>query len=173
MMCCRSSDGAITDYEKMREFVAYLTSTVAERLRREGQVASGVKTFITTKSFAEKKYMGSHGVIMPEATSFTPRLIDFALMNLDRVYRPGYKYLRAGVFLWGLNKNKFHQMDLFDAQAAGKHLALMNALDGINAKYGRDTVFVGSIGVERDWLSRAADPSPYYTTRWKELVRVG
>ncbi len=173
MMCCRSSDGPIIGYEKMREFVAYLTSTVAERLRSEDQVAAGIKTYITTKQFAEKKYSGSYGVLMPEATSFTPRLVDFAVKNLDKIYRHGYKYLRAGVFLWGLNKNKFHQMDLFDTQNTQKHLSLMNAFDGINAKYGRDTVFVGSIGVERDWLSRAADPPKFYTTRWAELVRVG
>ena len=172
MMCCRSSDGPIMSYEKMREFVAYLTSTVAERLRTENQVAAGIRTYITTKQFAQKNYSGSYGVLMPEATSFTPRLVDFAVRNLNRIYRPGYKYLRAGVFLWGLNKNRFHQMDLFDAQNANKHLSLMKALDNINAKYGRDTIFVGSIGLERDWLSRAAAPSKFYTTRWEELAKV-
>ena len=173
MMCCRSSDGPILSYEKLREFVAYLASTVAERLRSENQVAAGIKTYITTKQFDQKRYSNAHGVMMPEATSFTPRLVDFAISNLDRIYQPGFKYRRAGVFLWGLNKNKFVQMDLFDAQNATKHLSLMKTLDQINAKYGRDTVFIGSIGLERDWLSRAADPPKFYTTRWKELAKVG
>ncbi|MEM8484220.1 MAG: Y-family DNA polymerase [Bacteroidota bacterium] len=173
MMCCRSSDGPITSYEKLREFVAYLASTVAERLRSENQVAAGIRTYITTKQFEQRKYSKAHGVLMPEATAFTPRLVDFAIQNLKQIYRPGFRYRRAGVFLWGLNKNKFLQMDLFDAQHASKHLTLMDTLDKINARYGRDTVFVGSIGVERDWLSRAADPPKFYTTRWHDLARVG
>ena len=62
---------------------------------------------------------------------------------------------------------------LFDA-ARPRSDALMAAMDRVNARYGRNSVFPAAIGVERGWRLRAAHHSPRYTTRISELpiVRV-
>jgi DNA polymerase V len=48
----------------------------------------------------------------------------------------------------------------------------MRAVDELNARYGRGTVFPAAVGVERPWRQRAAHHSPRYTTRLSDLPRV-
>ena len=173
MMCCRSFSRPIETYDEMKQAVAFLTSTVAERLRSENQVAAGIQVYLTTKKFgAGPHYSNSYGFLMPEATSFTPRMVQYAQQCLKRIYRSGYKYRRAGIFLSGLNNNRFLQLDIFDGQQAEQHLSLMEALDRINTRYGRDTIFIGAVGTERRWLSRSSQKPPSYTTQWSDLVSV-
>lgn len=45
----------------------------------------------------------------------------------------------------------------------------MAAMDRVNARYGRNSVFPAAVGVERGWRLRAAHHSPRYTTRLDEL----
>lgn len=45
----------------------------------------------------------------------------------------------------------------------------MMALDRINTRFGRGTVFPAAVGIERAWAQRAACRSPRYTTRIGEL----
>ena len=48
----------------------------------------------------------------------------------------------------------------------------MAAVDQVNAKFGRNTLFPATMGIERGWKLRAAHHSPRYTTRLDELPRV-
>ena len=46
---------------------------------------------------------------------------------------------------------------------------LMKVMDGLNDRYGANTVFPASAGIKRPWRLRADHHSPRYTTRWNEL----
>ncbi len=48
----------------------------------------------------------------------------------------------------------------------------MAALDRVNAKHGRGTLFPAAMGIERGWKLWAAHHLPRYTTRLDELPRV-
>ena len=51
----------------------------------------------------------------------------------------------------------------------------MQALDGVNRRYGRGTVQLGSAGLDgnvRVWSMRQERRTPGYTTRWDELAVV-
>jgi DNA polymerase V len=50
--------------------------------------------------------------------------------------------------------------------------ALMSVLDSINARYGWDTLTVAAAGTRKDWVARAENKPPCYTTRWSELPKV-
>ena len=60
---------------------------------------------------------------------------------------------------------------LFEAQSP-KSGALMAAMDRVNAKHGRGTLFPAAAGIKLGWKLRAAHRSPRYTTRLDELPRV-
>jgi DNA polymerase V len=45
----------------------------------------------------------------------------------------------------------------------------MGAVDRVNAKWGRETVFLAACGVARPWGMRQALRSPRYTLAWAEL----
>lgn len=50
--------------------------------------------------------------------------------------------------------------------------ALIDAIDRINSRCGRDTVFYASSGIKKEWEMKRAKLSPSYTTRWSDLPRV-
>jgi len=45
----------------------------------------------------------------------------------------------------------------------------MEALDGVNARFGRGSLFVARTGVRKAWAVRADMRSPAYTTRLGEV----
>ena len=49
----------------------------------------------------------------------------------------------------------------------------MLAMDQINHRWGRDTLYYAGTGQERAWAGRQAFESPAYTTDWEALPRVG
>ena len=53
-----------------------------------------------------------------------------------------------------------------------KSLARMQALDALNARFGRGTVGFGTAGERQPWGLRREFISPRYTTVWDELLRV-
>ena len=76
--------------------------------------------------------------------------------------------MRAGVLLHDLHASADAPADLFRTPRAGSD-ALMAAVDALNGRYGRGTVFPAAAGVERAWAQQAAHRSRRYTTRLGEL----
>jgi DNA polymerase V len=49
---------------------------------------------------------------------------------------------------------------------------LMCALDGLNRRYGRGTILLGSTGLQGDqrrWSMKQERRTPQYTTRWEDM----
>lgn len=46
---------------------------------------------------------------------------------------------------------------------------LMNALDGLNQRFGRGTVKVSTQGAFKEWQMKQERKSPNYTTSWDEV----
>ncbi len=83
----------------------------------------------------------------------------------------GYRYVKAGVLLNDLCPPEAAPPALFDAPAPRSD-QLMRAMDKLNTRFGRNTVFPAAMGIEKGWRLRAAHRSPRYTTRLDELPRV-
>ncbi len=106
-------------------------------------------------------------------TADTRALIAAALPCLEAAWQgpQGFHYVKAGVLLDDLCRAEEAPPILFDA-AAPKSEALMAAMDRVNAKFGRGTLFPAAVGIERGWKQQAAHHSPRYTTQLDELPRV-
>ena len=63
------------------------------------------------------------------------------------------------------------QGDLLEAVHADKH-KLMEALDNLNARYGRGAVKVSTQGAYAGWQMKQERKSPNYTTSWSEVPLV-
>jgi DNA polymerase V len=102
------------------------------------------------------------------------RLLQAALAGLETLYRPGYRYQKAGVMLLALQRAGTVQLDCF-ADAAAATLdpireRLMAAVDAINRRQGRGAVRFAGEGCARPWAMRSKNRTPCYTTRWDELA---
>ena len=64
------------------------------------------------------------------------------------------------------------QGGLFDRPDDARSIARMQALDALNAKFGRGTVTFASMGRKPGWKLRTDFISPRYTTAWEDLLSV-
>ena len=72
--------------------------------------------------------------------------------------------------LLDLSPNTIVQHSFFDDhEFKQKSKRIMEALDSLNNRYGRDTVRLGSAGTTATWSMKAGNKTPCYTTRWDEL----
>ncbi len=168
----RSFGRAVTSLGELKEAVASYAARGAEKLRSQGSAASFLTVFIATNRFVPEDPQYSNGVTvsLPVPSSYTPLLIRAALQLLERIYRSGFRYKKAGVMLTGIIPEWDRQLDLFrPVRETERQLGLMRVMDGINRGMGRDTLRFASQGIEPAWGMRRAYLSRRYTTRWDEI----
>ncbi len=111
-------------------------------------------------------------VMLPKATSYTTELMDHALPLVDQLFRPGQKYLKAGVIMGELVPDDAVQSDIFSAPLHQNQRSLMDAVDNINFSMRGDVVKYVASGLKRNWKMRQDMRSGKYTTRWEELYEI-
>jgi len=166
----RSFGQPVETLADLQEAVATYTAQAAYKLRSAGLRATVVDVFIRTNSFRQEdaQYCNRKTFTLPVPSSHTATLIKVALASLRTMYRSGYRYQKAGVLLNGLVPECFEQLPLFAAPPP-RAASLMNAVDQINRRWGRDTIQSAAAGLVKEWRFRQLKKSPAYTTRWSEL----
>jgi DNA polymerase V len=171
--CSRSFGAPVESLDEMREAVAAYTTKAAERLRRSKLAAGVVTVFVSTNRFgAGPQYSNSKTFELAYPTDSTGELMEWAFKALAVIYRPGYRYKKAGVMLNGLSPAGELTMRLFGEDKFERSRRAMKAVDEINAKCGRDTVRVGAARRGGKWETRHERRSRRYTTRLGEVLRV-
>jgi DNA polymerase V len=104
-------------------------------------------------------------------TNDTRELVEAVLAGLRRIYRGGFRYIKAGVMLSDIAPAGIGQGDLFtDHPTAPSNSDLMKTMDQINIKMGKGVLKLASDGVMQSWQMKTGNRSPAYTTRWSELA---
>jgi DNA polymerase V len=136
-----------------------------------------VKVWLETNRFRpqDPQYHPCAGVRLPNPTDDLADLTYTASIVLARIFKPGYRYTKAGVMLEELVDQDHVQGGLFDAaEVSPRRKALMAVVDHIHARFGRSEVGVGHAGVKatKVWTMRRGRLSPAYTTAWDQLLVV-
>ncbi|GAB4336152.1 MAG: Y-family DNA polymerase [Desulfobulbaceae bacterium] len=169
----RSFRRPVSSPAELREALSTYVSIAAAKLRREGLAATILHVFIRTSPHrtGQPQHAGHVTLTLDEATAATPVLIRAARKGLQRIHRPGHAYQKAGVMLTGLTTAGRVQRHLF-RPSPGDSAPLLEAMDRINDRWGRDTLRYASCGIDRPWRMAQDRKSPAYTTRWDELPLV-
>ncbi len=182
--CTRSFGQAVTELAHLREAIGSFSDRAARKLRDEGSVAGSVLVFIRTSPFREQDAQYARSVTVPlqRPSSDTREIAAAALKGLEGIYRPGYRYAKAGVMLLELGAATGTQGELDLGNASLKtdprRERLMRALDAVNDRFGLGTIRAGGTEVPRPgagprvWQMKQERRSPRYTTRWDELLVV-
>lgn len=169
----RSFGSYVYELEPLKEAVASYIAIAAEKLRSQGSLAGMVQVTIRTNPHQANSPQYQRGLTIPlsQASDDTLRLTKAALWGLQRIYRPGFAYQKAGVALLSLSAAGTPQMDLFSQ--ARDNTRLMQVMDRINGIWGRGTLRSAAEGVHQEWRMKRERMSPGYTTCWTELPLVG
>ncbi len=172
MAVTRSFGRPVTSLEDLMGAVSQFAMRAGEKLRAHGLVAGRLTAFFHTNRFKPDRpqHSAGRGVSLQPMTSDSFELIAAARAAVERAYRDGYEYTKAGVMLEQLVSQETRPRTLFeDIEGRERKVRLMHALDQINGKFGRMTAVPGSQGFDRPWKMRADMKSPAWTTRIDEL----
>lgn len=168
----RSFGHAVYDYNSLAESITLYMSRAAEKLRKQQYYAGSVYVFIRTSEHKPDQPYYSNGmtISMPSPTDDTRQLANVALWGLKQIYKPNFKYAKAGVMLSELVPLEGVQTDLFSqVQVSPKSKALMAAMDQINRKMGKEAIKLASEGFKSPWKMKQENKSPSYTTKWEDI----
>ncbi len=170
----RSFGNMLTDYAPLREAVANYANACALKLRRQRTCAGEIMVFINTNTFNPKdaQYAKNALLKLPMATNDSIELVKYALTLLRMIYRPGYRYKKAGVIVSAIVPADEVQVSLFDDIDRAGHKQLMATMDSINDRFGDNTVKLAALGNGKEWRLRQERLSPLYTTRWSDIIKV-
>jgi DNA polymerase V len=174
IMVSRSFGRRLTEFEPVREALAAYVTRIGEKLRRERLHARQMMIFLHNSPFdAKEAYFSRQASFqLAHPTSDTAELIHQACNALARIFRRGIHYNKCGVMLTELTPDTEYQGDFLDTRDIARSKQLMTALDAINRRMGRDTVFYAASGIRRDWAMARSMKSQHFTTDWQQILRI-
>lgn len=166
----RSFGTKVSEIESMKEAISLHTVRACEKLREEKVQAKQLTVFIRSNQYEKtsRQYSASltGKLVMPSQDSRD--LIKLALSLLEKIWKSGYRYAKAGIMLYDFYPADGNQNDLFEVDNKNvKKQQLMQTLDSINKNTGK--VFFAAQGIQRSWEMRRQYQSPAYTTNWRDL----
>jgi DNA polymerase V len=166
----------LTEYSLIQEATSYYVAEVADLLRQQNSVASYIEVFLTTNSFSniDQQYRNKIVITLEVPTNSTIKLTQEALKGLKKIFKPGYRYKKVGVHLFGLMDDSVIQTNLFYQPKKSESSKLTKVIDDLNSKFGKNKVKLASVGNrEKKWALIKEHRSPRFTTQWSELMTIG
>jgi DNA polymerase V len=170
IIASRSFGSMVTDLPVLKDALSTFVANACAKLRAQNSQAAVIQVFLQTNRFRKDlpQYSPSLAVPLPQPTHDTLVVNRWADALCERMFREGYQYKKAGVMLSELSPVTHQQDDWLEASPPG-HSKLMQALDHLNARYGRGAVKVSTQGAYQGWQMRQERKSPNYTTDWDDV----
>ncbi|MDT0501126.1 MULTISPECIES: Y-family DNA polymerase [unclassified Halomonas] len=173
------SFGRLTDNrDEIHEALRQFGQRGAEKLRTQDSLARAVYVFLKTNRHRQDLPQYSPGAVVELArpTDDSREILHAVGQAFAAIYRPHYRFMKAGVMLIDLIDANRQQMSLLESpqSAAERERSekLMATLDALNQRMGRGTIKLGMPSPSAAWHLRCANRSPRWTTRWKELPTI-
>jgi len=159
----------VTSLDELREAMARRAARAAEKIRDKGLVASRIIAFAHGSRYRPNPPSASRSARL-SPPSHDPRvIIGMASRMVESMFQPGGVYTKCGVLLEDLQPAGAGQADLFAAPDP-RAPALLAAMDGLNARFGRNTIAVAAQGYgPRSFDTKRSQKSPSWTTNIAEI----
>ena len=174
--CCvsRSFGKKVESLDKLKESITTHCLNAAEKIRTDKQTTRAVTVFIRTSPFDKnrKYYSNSITIELPVDTNNSLELVKTAINGLNKIYRYGYFYQKAGIILSKLKNSSEKELNLLTPILENKSKTLMKAIDFTNAKYGRNAISIAQAGINNDWKMRREHSSKIDTASFDSLPKI-
>ena len=165
----------ITELSQLSDAVSIFATIISRKLREQHLATEGINVFLHTNSHRPDlpQYCNSAYAPLGEPASDTMAIARAAQKALDTVFRPGFAYKRAGIFISETIPAKAVQPSLFNPQADRiRRQRLMETVDRINASsLTHDRVHIASY-TALEGLVNCNMRSPQYTARLDDIITV-
>ena len=174
IMSTRSFSKTTTKIAVLEDSVAYHISHAVEELRSEGALAQSLRVLIKPSRHSDWSLRGGTlEVILPEPTDDTRVFLKEARHLVEQLFEKDVPYKKAGIILSLITDKSSRSESLFAEVGANSRAdKLMETLDGLNTRFGKNTVTLGRLNKGKEWQTSSKFVSPQYTTAWSDIASV-
>lgn len=169
----RSFEGTITQFSDLEERISTFATSCAEKMRKQRSSCNALLVFV--RSDPHKKggfpYRNSCVLPLPYATNSSILLSKHAVMGLQKIFKKGVHYKKAGVMIMGLIPTEKRQLSIFQNNN-NKHLTLMQSVDRIHKRFGPHRVKLANQDLNRTWKMKQEHLSQRFTTELNEIITI-
>ncbi len=138
----------ITDPVQLKAEVSNFAADCAATLRRQHTLARAMTVFVATNHYRTDlpQYNNSISMHISPPTNVSAEITGYAMQLLEAIFRPGYKYKRAGVTITSVMRDRDLLRSLWDDEQDRHHRQhrLDEVIDSVNSQVGRGTLRLGS-----------------------------
>ena len=169
----RSFETNYTEFAQVSERITTFAVSCAEKLRKQHSVCNSLMVFIYTNRHRKDLPQYSRNIVvrLPFPTNSSIELAEFAVQALKHIFKEGYAYKKAGVIVQDFMPEATAQRSLFENRNE-KHIPLMQALDKLNAHFGKQKIRLSSQDIKRIWKMKQEKLSPSYTTKLSDIITI-
>ena len=169
----RSFEGTITQFSDLEERISTFATSCAEKMRKQRSSCNALLVFV--RSDPHKKggfsYRNSCVLPLPYATNSSILLSKYAVMGLQKIFKKGVHYKKAGVMIMGLIPTEKRQLSIFQNNN-NKHLTLMQSVDRIHKRFGPHRIKLANQDLNRTWKMKQEHLSQRFTTELNEIITI-
>ena len=138
----------------IRELSNFATAAT-RRLREKQLLCRTVTLFLATNRHRPDlpQYYNDDTIRLSSPTDDSLQVTETVMQLLDRLYLENYHYKQAGIILGQLQSSDGIQLDIFapdQVEEVSKQKRLMQAIDGINRRFGKNQIHFAIQGEEAD-----------------------
>jgi len=169
----RSFEKNYTELEQLKERVTTFSISCAEKLRKQKSCCNSMMVFIHTNEHRNDLAQYSRNIVveLPYPTNSNIELANFAIQALEKIFKKGYSYKKAGVIVMAFSPESKTQFKIFE-NSNPKHIPLMETIDKINASFGQQKVKLGNQDLNKVWKMKQEKLSPRYSTNLNEIITI-
>lgn len=169
----RSFGRRLQDKPSVQSAITRHIARAVAKLRGQGSLAQALSVMLESGRLHTPSFQrDQQWCLLPAASADTSVFLQAATALLHQLYHPERHYRKAGVMLADISAMRGRQLDSFSDLYPAHRERLMRTLDGINAHYGDDTLFMAPQALSQRWQMRSEQRSPSYTTRVAEVPTV-
>jgi DNA polymerase V len=169
----RSFEGTITQFSDLEERISTFATSCAEKMRKQRSSCNALLVFV--RSDPHKKggfpYRNSCVLPLPYATNSSILLSKHAVIGLQKIFKKGVHYKKAGVMIMGLIPTEKRQLSIFQNNN-NKHLTLMQSVDRIHKRFGPHRIKLANQDLNRTWKMKQEHLSQRFTTELNEIITI-
>lgn len=157
----------------VKERVSTFAATCAKKLRKQKSCCNAMLVFIHTNGHRNDLAQYSRNIIvkLPYPSNSSIELSKFATYGLEKIFKKGFEYKKAGVIVMDIIPENTKQICLYE-NSNPKHRIAFNVIDKINDKLGSQKIKLASQDPVRTWKMRQERLSPKYTTNLRDIIVV-
>lgn len=169
----RSFESNYSKYEEVKERVVTFSVTCAEKLRKQNSCCNAILVFLHTNGHRQDLPQYSRNIVVkaPYPTNSSIEISKLATDGLEKIFKTGYAYKKAGVIVMDIVPENTKQITLFE-NSNPTHRPLMIVMDRINKAIGKKVIKLGGQDKGRIWKMRQEKLSPRYTTCLNDIITI-